>query len=93
VSAVCPWEIAIKVASLKLLLAETPASWFLGLADRYHLREVALDARIACAAAALPRIHHDPFDRVIVALAQAQALTILTSDDDIPRYPGVTVIW
>jgi hypothetical protein len=29
---------------------------------------------------------------VIVALAQAQALTILTSDEDIPTYPGATVL-
>lgn len=40
-----------------------------------------------------PQIHRDPFDRVIVALAHAQALTVLTSNEDIPRYPGVTVIW
>jgi PIN domain nuclease of toxin-antitoxin system len=93
VSAVSAWEVAIKVASGKVRIAEAPASWFLGLADRYRLREVPLDARIACAAAALPRIHRDPFDRVMVALAQAQALTVLTSDEDIPKYPGVTVIW
>jgi PIN domain nuclease of toxin-antitoxin system len=30
---------------------------------------------------------------VIIALAQAHALTILTSDENIPKYPGVTVIW
>jgi PIN domain nuclease of toxin-antitoxin system len=93
VSAVSPWEVAIKVASRRLQVAEAPASWFLGLTDRYQLREVPLDARLACAAAALPHIHRDPFDRVIVALAQAQALTVLTSDEDIPKYPGVTVIW
>jgi PIN domain nuclease of toxin-antitoxin system len=51
VSTVSPWEVAIKVASRKLEIAEAPASWFLGLADRYQLREVPLDARIACAAA------------------------------------------
>jgi PIN domain nuclease of toxin-antitoxin system len=93
VSAVSPWEVAIKVASGKLRLAGAPASWFLGLAERYQLRELPLDARVACAAAALPRIHRDPFDRVLVAIAQAHSLTVLTSDENIPKYPGVTAIW
>ena len=67
--------------------------WFLGLAERYGLQEIPLDARIACAAAALPPIHRDPFDRVLVVLAQAYALIVLTSDEDIPKYPGVKTLW
>src|SRR5947209_3147845 len=71
VSVVTPWEVAIKVASGKLRLREAPIHWFTGLAEHYELRELALDARIACAAAGLPPIHRDPFDRVLVALALA----------------------
>jgi PIN domain nuclease of toxin-antitoxin system len=72
---------------------EPPARWFRGLAERYSLREVPLDAAIACAAAALPLLHRDPFDRVIVALAQAHALTVLTSDENIGKYAGVNTLW
>src|SRR5437016_6242889 len=93
VSVVSPWEIAIKAAAGKLQLREPPFSWFLGLADRYDLREIPLDARIACAGAALPLIHRDPFDRTLVALAQVHALTILTSDENIPKYSGVKTLW
>ena len=93
VSAVSPWEVAIKVAGGKLRLMEPPVQWFLGLAERYGLREIPLDARIACTAAALPPIHRDPFDRVLVVLAQAYALIVLTSDEDIPKYPGVKTLW
>lgn len=93
VSAVSPWEVAIKVAGGKLRLLEPPAQWFLGLLERYDLREVPLDAGVACAAAALPLLHRDPFDRVIVALAQAHALTVLTSDENIRRHAGVTTLW
>jgi PIN domain nuclease of toxin-antitoxin system len=93
VSVVSPWEVAIKVSSGKIRLLEPPIQWFLGLADRYGLRELPLDARLACAAAALPLIHRDPFDRVLVALAQANTLTVLTSDENIPKYPGVRTIW
>jgi PIN domain nuclease of toxin-antitoxin system len=93
VSVVSPWEVAIKVAGGKLRLREPPAQWFLGLIEHYDLREVPLDAGVACAAAALPPVHRDPFDRVIVALAQAHALTVLTSDENIRNYPGVTTLW
>lgn len=93
VSAVTPWEVAIKVAGGKLRLKAPPVHWFHALAERYRLRELPLDARLACAAAGLPLIHRDPFDRVLVALAQAHALAILTSDENIPKYPGVTTLW
>jgi len=93
VSVVSAWEVAIKVAGGKLRLLEPPVQWFLGLVERSDLREVPLDARVACAAAALPLLHRDPFDRVIVALAQAHGLTVLTSDENILRYPGVTTLW
>jgi PIN domain nuclease of toxin-antitoxin system len=52
-----------------------------------------LDAGVACAAAALPPLHRDPFDRVIVAIAQAHGFTVLTSDENIRKYAGVTTLW
>ena len=93
VSVVTPWEVAIEVAGGKLRLAEPPVRWFLGLVERYELRELPLDTGIACAAAALPLLHRDPFDRVIVALAHAHRFTVLTSDENIRTYPGVTTLW
>lgn len=93
VSVVSAWEVAIKTAAGKLRLREPPNQWFLGLVERYDLRDLPLDARVACAAAALPLVHRDPFDRVLVALAHAHALTVLTSDDNIRKYPGVKTLW
>lgn len=93
VCSVSAWEVAIKVARGKLRLTAPPIQWFLGLTARYRLRELPLDARVACAAAALPIVHRDPFDRVLVALAHAHALTVLTSDTDIPKYPGTKTLW
>ena len=93
VSIVSPWEVAIKVAAGKLRLREPPLQWFLELSERYGLRELPLDAHSACAAAALPPVHRDPFDRVLVALAHAHVLTVLTSDDNIPKYPGIKTLW
>jgi PIN domain nuclease of toxin-antitoxin system len=93
VSVVSPWEVAIKAAGGKLRLMEPPVQWFVGLIERYDLREVPLDAGTACAAAALPPLHRDPFDRVIVALAQAHGFTVLTSDENIRKYSGVKTLW
>ena len=93
VSVVTPWEVAIKVAGGKLRLMEPPVQWFLGLLDRYDLREAPLDAGIVCAAAALPPLHRDPFDRVVVAFALTHALIVLTSDENIGKYAGVKTVW
>jgi PIN domain nuclease of toxin-antitoxin system len=93
VSVVSPWEVAIKAAAGRLQLTEPPALWFLAMAERYDLQETPLDTRTACAAAALPLIHRDPFDRVLVALAQAHGLTVLTSDENIPKYAQVKTVW
>ena len=39
----------------------------------------------------LPLIHNDPFDRMLIAQAQAEGLTLITRDDIIPRYDVLTV--
>lgn len=40
---------------------------------------------------ALPPIHKDPFDRMLVAQAQVEGITLVTADDIIGKYPGA--IW
>ena len=40
----------------------------------------------------LPFIHRDPFDRLLVATAKADAMTILTSDENIQKYDA-PFIW
>jgi len=93
VSAVTAWEVAIKAAAGKLRLAEPPARWFQALRARHELRELALDAATACAAADLPLLHRDPFDRILVSIAQAHAFTILTCDQAIPKYHAIRTVW
>ena len=93
VSSISAWEVAIKVAAGKLQLMEPPYLWFSGLTERYNLREKPLDSHTACAGAALPPIHRDPFDRSLVAMSQANSLTILTSDKNIRKYAGVKTLW
>jgi PIN domain nuclease of toxin-antitoxin system len=93
VSVVSAWEVAIKVGSGKLRLPSPPLVWFQAMVERHDLREVTLDSATACAAAALPPLHRDPFDRVLVALAHARGLTIVSSDAPLASDPAVTLIW
>ena len=40
------------------------------------------------AAGALPSIHKDPFDRLLVAQATVEGIALITSDPTVGRYPG-----
>ena len=42
----------------------------------------------ALAVGLLPQLHRDPFDRILVAQATVEAITLLTTDPIIARYPG-----
>ncbi len=93
VSAVSGFEIAQKVAKGKLLLPHPPAGW-MELALRLHgLKGLALGMDSAVAAGALPPLHADPFDRLLVASAQVHRLTLLTPDPLIRQYPTLTTLW
>jgi len=93
VSPVSAWEAALKFKLGRVRLSMPPILWYQGICRLYHLTELPLAADDLCAAADLPLIHRDPFDRVLVALALRANLTILTSDQLIPRYPGIRTLW
>jgi PIN domain nuclease of toxin-antitoxin system len=93
VSTASAWEAAIKCKSAKLHLPLPPLAWFQGLCELYRLAEFPLQTHLLCAAADLPLIHRDPFDRVVIATAMEKNLIILTSDAVISTYPGVRTIW
>lgn len=82
VSAVTPWEIAIKQSLGKLQGPEDLAervrdSQFTGLP---------VTAGHAVRAGRLPGHHRDPFDRILVAQAQIEGMTLVTRDKWIPQY-------
>ena len=59
----------------------------------HGLKSLALEMDSAVAAGALPTLHADPFDRLLIAAAQAHRLTLLTPDPLIRQYPALTTIW
>ena len=91
-SAASAWEIAIKHAKGRLDLPEPPYGFVVSRVDRLKLEPLPVEISHALRAGALPLVHRDPFDRLLVAQGQLQGLSILTSDPIIARY-DVEVIW
>ncbi|MBI3791909.1 MAG: type II toxin-antitoxin system VapC family toxin [Gemmatimonadetes bacterium] len=92
VSVASAWEVAIKVGRGSLRLNVTLADLFsthLARA-RVDLMEVKLSHTLEVAA--LPPLHRDPFDRLLVATSSLEDLPILSADAMFDRY-GVERIW
>ncbi len=91
-SAVSAWEIATKYSLGKLPLPRTPEYYIAEAREKSGVESLPLDEESAFQSARLPRIHRDPFDRMLVAQAMVHGLVIVTSDEEIARY-GVRVLW
>jgi PIN domain nuclease of toxin-antitoxin system len=86
---VCPisaWEISLKVARGTLELPLPPLEWFNRSLDAHHLTLTDLSAELLMHANRLPWHHHDPADRFIIATAQMENLTVVTSDGRFKDY-------
>lgn len=81
VSAATLWEVSIKTSLGKLGPVDLPERILAS-----GLRELPMTAMHSIAAGRLPRIHRDPFDRMLVAQARAQTLTLVTRDEQIAKY-------
>jgi PIN domain nuclease of toxin-antitoxin system len=91
-SAASAFEIAVKAAKGHLGLPDATDRFLATRLPALGMTELAITTRHAVAAAALPAIHSDPWDRLLVAQAQLEGLTILTSDIQVRRY-DVETIW
>lgn len=87
VSAASIWEIAIKRSLGKLKAPDRIAT----VVEESGFSELGITSFHAEQAGSLPQHHRDPFDRMLVAQAQAEGLIIVTSDSRIPQY-GVRTI-
>lgn len=89
VSVASLWEIAIKHAnetSRKTMPVSAREAHDAFAAAGFAILPIA--AAHALAVQDLPTIHKDPFDRILVAQARAEGLTLLTSDATVAKYPG-----
>jgi PIN domain nuclease of toxin-antitoxin system len=83
VSVVSAWEIVIKLALGKLRFEGTIGEAI----DACQFAELAATIEHAEALRGLPRHHFDPFDRMLIAQAKVEALTIVTHDRAFEPYP------
>lgn len=86
-SAASLWEVAIKAGLGRPDFVVEPAVLRRGLLDNGYV-ELSVASEHAVATVTLPPIHRDPFDRLLVAQAQVEGITLLTADSDVARYPG-----
>ena len=86
-SAACVWELAINVAVGRLQLPDDLVERALGAG----LQPLLIDLHHAAGAAALPPHHRDPFDRMLVAQARRESMTLVTADARFGRYDVMTL--
>lgn len=86
------WELSIKVGLGKIALPLPLAEYVSTRLVRTLTDELPITTAHAVAVADLPRHHGDPFDRMLVAQARAEGLTIVSADPALRAY-DVQVLW
>lgn len=92
VSVVTPWEVQIKIRTGKLTLPHPIREIIHDLRRFNRLRVLSVRLRHVYTLDGLPDHHRDPFDRMLVAQATCDGLTLVTCDPQIVRYP-VATLW
>lgn len=88
VSVASAWEAAIKVSLGRLELPDTIEAGVLASG----FEKLLISFSHAERAASLPHLHRDPFDRMLIAQAQADSLTLVTHDRLLEPYE-VEILW
>jgi PIN domain nuclease of toxin-antitoxin system len=91
VSAISGFEISLKISKGRLELPHPVGDWFKRVTEHHGLTILPLDLEVCIAAAELPPIHDDPFDRFIIATAKLNELAVVTADEHFEKY-GLTVL-
>ena len=84
------WEIGVKQRLGRSDFKVDPEVLRRGLLDNQY-QELSITSLHALAANELPQIHKDPFDRMLLAQAKAEGISLLTSDSTLRDYPGPVI--
>lgn len=87
------WELAIKASLGKLDVPRNLAAWLPPELDAGGIQLLPIELEHALGVEHLPRHHGDPFDRLLIAQAIAEDLTIVTSDRAFSRYDVRLLPW
>jgi PIN domain nuclease of toxin-antitoxin system len=91
-SAASVWEVAIKVRIGKFNLPEPPPVYVPSRMAAQGIRSLQITQNHALKVSELSLHHRDPFDRLLIAQAMVEEMTILTADRAFAKYP-VDVLW
>ena len=86
------WEIAIKIGLGKLVLTQPYSLWMSQALDDLGITVLPITVEYADIQASLPKHHSDPFDRLIVAQAIVEKVSIVSADARMDAY-GITRLW
>ena len=92
VSAGTIWEIAIKIGLGKLSLSLPFREWMHQAIEDRGLTVLPITVEHADGQSRLPLHHRDPFDRLLVAQAQAEAIAVVSADEVFGTY-GIARVW
>jgi PIN domain nuclease of toxin-antitoxin system len=92
ISVASAWEIAIKSSLGKLTELNGGVKTFFTLMESIPITLVTVTPRHIETVEKLPFIHRDPFDRILIATAITDGMTILTADENIHKY-DVSFVW
>lgn len=90
-SQVSTLEIQIKYTLGKLKLPDPPDVFVPETLQRHRLRKLPLTDACIFQLSKLPLLHRDPFDRLLIATAQTEGMTLVTPDRNIQAYPVKTL--
>ncbi len=82
VSVASAWEIALKRTAGKLEAPGDIADWI----EQSAFTDLPIEVEHAVASAELPKHHKDPFDRLLVAQARLEGMTLVARDDELDAY-------
>jgi PIN domain nuclease of toxin-antitoxin system len=85
------WEASIKCGIRKLKLPLAPDQFIPDRVRKADYSHLAIDLNHVLAVHSLPKLHRDPFDRLLVSQARLEDLTILTADPIFKRYKVKTL--
>jgi PIN domain nuclease of toxin-antitoxin system len=81
------WEVAIKHSLGRRDFRADPRVLRRGLLENGYT-ELPITGAHAVAVASLPPLHRDPFDRMLIAQAISEGISLMTSDPKLAQYPG-----
>lgn len=86
------WELAIKIGLGKFVLAESYADFIQHAIFDNGFLILPIEPRHTAILVSLPLHHKDPFDRLMVAQAMVEAISLVTADPALDQYP-ITRLW